>query len=237
MLTALHQAHHFVFKIMKRLLTILAVMLMTASMASAQRHPRPEPPHPHVYEPYHGMHHVPHGGEPSYPRSMGFRLGVTGFDATYQHSFRRDQFLQGDFGIDFGFSVNGRPGARATATYNFIWGRPAWTHRGYWGIYSGPGLTLGYVNDLVSYRIVNERWNPYGNRGDGGFMIALTVQVGLEYTFEFPMTLAFEVRPAFGIHANGKSPERDGLRYDGGVGFYDNGLLGFVPTFALRYRF
>lgn len=236
MLKALHQAHLFFFKIMKRLLTILAVILMSASMASAQRHPRPEPPHPHVYEPHHGMGHGPYGGEPNYPRSMGFRIGVTGFDATYQHSFRRDQFLQGDFGIDFGFSVNGRPGARATATYNFIWGRPAWTHRGYWGIYSGPGLTLGYVNDLVSYRIGNERWNPYGNRGDGGFMIALTVQVGLEYTFEFPMTLAFEVRPAFGIHANGRA-ERDGQVYKGNVGFYDNGLLGFVPTFALRYRF
>ena len=162
---------------------------------------------------------------------MGFRIGVSGFDATYQHSFKRNQFLQGDFGVDFGYNANGRPGVRATAVYNFIWARPAWTNRGSWSLYAGPGLTLGYVNDNLHYRIGSEVI-PYN---DNGFMLALAVQVGLEYNFDFPLTLAAEVRPAFGMHANGKVTI-DGQTYSK-VGFYDNGMLGFVPTVAVRYKF
>lgn len=213
---------------MKRILTILLVIMVSQTALSAGKHHRPvDRPRPEKF---------------SHPRSMGFRIGVTGFDATYQHSFRRNRFLQGDFGVDFGYNANGRPGVRATATYNFMWARPAWTHRGYWGIYSGPGVTMGYVNDLVCYRLGNERLNPYGNRGDNGFMMALVVNVGLEYTFDFPMTLALEVRPSFGVHFNGGYDKLNeaGIaekHYNGGAGFYDNGLLGFVPTFAVRYRF
>jgi opacity protein-like surface antigen len=165
------------------------------------------------------------------PRSLGFRTGVSGFDATYQHSFKRNQFLQGDFGVDFGYNANGRPGVRATAVYNFIWARPAWTTRGSWSLYAGPGLTLGYVNDNLHYRIGSEVI-PYN---DNGFMLALAVQVGLEYNFDFPLTLAAEVRPAFGMHANGEVTIA-GQNYSK-VGFYDNGMLGFVPTVAVRYKF
>lgn len=218
---------------MKRILTILLIVLASQTLLPAKKH-RPEPQNrPH--KPHHGM-------VENHPRSMGFRIGVTGFDASYQHSFRRNQFLQGDFGVDFGYNANGRPGVRAAATYNFLWARPAWTHRGYWGIYSGPGVTMGYVNDLACYRLGNERLNPYGKKGDYGFMMAFVVNVGLEYTFEFPVTLALEVRPAFGVHFNG-GYDRMGeageilTRYSGGAGFYENGLLGFVPTFTLRYRF
>ena len=197
--------------IMKRYLTLLALLVLLPFAASA----RPL--------------------SDSAPRSMGFRIGVTGFDVTYQHSFNRNQFLQGDFGIDFGYNVNGNPGGRATAIYNFIWARPAWTHKGSWGLYAGPGITLGYVNDAVHYKIGEEIVSP-GNEGDGGFMLAFAVQVGLEYNFDFPLAMALEIRHCFGMHAN------DGVRigehnYGGRVGFYDNGLLGFVPTFALRYRF
>lgn len=164
------------------------------------------------------------------PRTMGFRIGVTGFDASYQHVFRKDQFLQGDFGVDFGYNVNGRPGVRATASYNFVWARPAWSHRGFWAIYSGPGLTLGYVNDMAYYKIGEEvKYSPK-SVGDYGFMLALAVQVGVEYTWDLPLTMALELRPVFGMHLSSKE-------YRNKVGFYDNGMLGFVPTFALRYRF
>ena len=167
---------------------------------------------------------------------MGFRVGATGFDATYQHIFKKNQFLQGDLGVDWGYNANGRPGVRATAVYNFIWARPAWTHKGYWAIYSGPGLTLGYVNDMVSYRVGNEVKHTLKTQGDGGFMAALAVQVGLEYTFEFPLSLALEVRPVFGLHIN-DGVEIAGQQYASKVGFYDNGLLGFVPTLGVRYKF
>ena len=199
---------------MKRFLIVLAIFATSITM-SAHKHSRPEPSHKSV----------------SIPRSMGFRIGVSGFDATYQHSFKRNQFLQGDFGVDFGYNANGRPGVRATAVYNFIWARPAWTNRGSWSLYAGPGLTLGYVNDNLHYRIGSEVI-PYN---DNGFMLALAVQVGLEYNFDFPLTLAAEVRPAFGMHANGEVTIA-GQNYSK-VGFYDNGMLGFVPAVAVRYKF
>lgn len=169
------------------------------------------------------------------PRSMGFRIGAAGFDASYQHVVKKNQFVQGDFGVDFGYNANGRAGVRAAATYNFIWARPAWTSKGYWAIYAGPGLTLGYVNDMFNIRLGDVmRFTPK-SIGDNGFMLALAAQVGLEYTFEFPLSLALEVRPAFGIHIN-DGVEFDGVRYSQ-TGFYDNGLLGFVPALAVRYRF
>lgn len=199
---------------MKRFLIVLAIFATSITM-SAHKHSRPE----------HSQKSI------SVPRSMGFRIGVSGFDATYQHSFKRNQFLQGDFGVDFGYNANGRPGVRATAVYNFIWARPAWTNRGSWSLYAGPGLTLGYVNDNLHYRIGSEVI-PYN---DNGFMLALAVQVGLEYNFDFPLTLAAEVRPAFGMHANGEVTIA-GQNYSK-VGFYDNGMLGFVPAVAVRYKF
>lgn len=199
---------------MKRFLIVLAIFATSITM-SAHKHSRPE----------HSQNSI------SAPRSMGFRIGATGFDATYQHSFKRNQFLQGDFGVDFGYNANGRPGVRATAVYNFIWARPAWTSRGSWSLYAGPGLTLGYVNDNLHYRIGSEVI-PYN---DNGFMLALAVQVGIEYNFDFPLTLAAEVRPAFGMHANGEVTIA-GQNYSK-VGFYDNGMLGFVPTVAVRYKF
>ena len=199
---------------MKRFLIVLAIFATSITM-SAHKHSRPE----------HSQKSI------SVPRSMGFRIGVSGFDATYQHSFKRNQFLQGDFGVDFGYNANGRPGVRATAVYNFIWARPAWTNRGSWSLYAGPGLTLGYVNDNLHYRIGSEVI-PYN---DNGFMLALAVQVGLEYNFDFPLTLAAEVRPAFGMHANGEVTIA-GQNYSK-VGFYDNGMLGFVPAVSVRYKF
>lgn len=170
------------------------------------------------------------------PRTMGFRVGVSAFEASYQHVFRKDQFLQGDFGVDFGYNVNGRPGIRATALYNFVWARPAWSHRGFWAIYYGPGLSLGYVNDIVSYKVGDDvRYTPK-SKGSNGFMLGVAVQVGVEYTLDFPLAIALEMRPVFGMHVNEKVEFGD-RHFDGKVGFYDNGMLGFVPSVAVRYRF
>ena len=84
------------------------------------------------------------------PRSFGFRIGISGFEADYMHTFiNKNQFLEGNFGVDFGYNPEGKsqPGVKATATYNFVWARPAWTERGSWALYAGPGLSMGYVYD------------------------------------------------------------------------------------------
>lgn len=171
------------------------------------------------------------------PRAMGARAGATGFDASYQHSMNRKQFIECDFGVDFGYNACGRPGVKATAIYNFIWARPAWTAKGVWSLYAGPGLTVGFVDDMVPYELEG---NMKGYN-DNGFAVAVAAQVGLEYMFDFPLALAVDIRPYFGVHINdgNLNDPLTGTRVSLGrkTGFYDNGVLGFIPSIAVRYRF
>ena len=123
--------------------------------------------------------------------------------------------------MDFGSSVDAGCGVKATGTYNIIWARPAWTDKGTWAIYAGPGATLGYTGDSIIYR---DELATYKTR-DHGFMFAVGAQAGLEYNFEFPLQLAVDLRPFFGVHVSQQT------------GFYNRGMLGFVPTISARYRF
>lgn len=171
------------------------------------------------------------------PKSVGIRLGATGLDATYQHTMAKDQFIEADAGLDFGYNANGRVGFKATAIYNFVWARPAWTDRGSWALYAGPGLSIGGVNDQAVYKLGAERFGY----NDGGFMLAVAAQVGVEYNFDIPLQLSLDIRPYFGFHMNdGKyhNPVTDEtFRYGNTIGFYDNGMLGFCPSVSVRYRF
>lgn len=179
------------------------------------------------------------------PRAMGLRIGVSGFEADYLHTFiNRNQFLEGNLGIDFGYFDKGKPdantpGVKATAVYNFVWARPAWTDRGSWALYAGPGVSMGYVNDQ-DFIMVGKEVKPYLSNG---FMLGICGQVGLEYSFWFPLQLAVDLRPVFGIHVNGGYHYTDSLNPEithkspVKTGFYDNGLLGFVPSISVRYQF
>lgn len=168
------------------------------------------------------------------PRAIGGRIGALGTEVSYQHSLGSN-FIEANFGVDY----FGSPGVKAAALYNFVFARPAWTARGSWGLYAGPGLALGYVSDLVSQTVKGTSiQGPDGSlivvpdtKVKGvhyGFMMALTGQIGLEYTFWFPLQLSVDIRPYIGLHIAG-----DG----NGTGFYNNGLFGFIPTVSARYRF
>lgn len=159
----------------------------------------------------------------SQPRSAGLRMGVTGLEANYIHSIKKNQFLECGLGMDLGVNAKGAPGMKATAIYNFIWANPAWTDKGKWAIYAGPGVTMGYVHDNVHYNVDKEVVSYY----DGGFMLGVCGEVGVEYTFWFPLQISIDLRPSLGMHVSG------GPR----VGFYDNGLLGFSPHISARYCF
>lgn len=171
------------------------------------------------------------------PKAIGARIGGTGFDISYEHLIKSADFVEVNAGVDFGYMGNGNPGFKATGIYNFTFARPAWTNKGEWGLYAGPGFSLGYVNDHVTYKKDNYKYYGYAN----GFMMALVAQVGLEYTFWFPLQLSVDLRPMFGLHIN------DGYRYIGNgmkvktdgsnVGYYNGGWLGFAPTLSVRYRF
>lgn len=156
------------------------------------------------------------------PRALGGRLGATGAEISYQHSFSSEQFLTLDAGLDLGYSISGRLGGRVCGAYNFIWATPKWTKKGAWKIYAGPGLTTGWVDDRAVIKNGEERANTFAK----GFMIAAVGQVGLEYNFPFPLQLSLEIRPSIGIHLIGSS-----------LSFYDNGFLGFVPALGIRYNF
>jgi len=172
------------------------------------------------------------------PRAMGLRFGITGLEADYQHTMNRNQFIQGNIGLDYSVLADGKPGIEATAIYNFIWARPAWTDRGTWALYAGPGASLGYVADEAHVTIGKEVY-PYST---SGFMLGICGQVGLEYTFWFPLQLSVDLRPLIGMHVGGQYKMTDPItgetvRRDAHVGLYDTGLLGFCPTFSVRYRF
>lgn len=171
------------------------------------------------------------------PKSVGLRIGGTGLDATYEHYMGKNRFAEGNLGLDFGYNANGNVGVKATATYNFIWARPAWTNEGSWALYAGPGLSLGFVDDQVPYEIAGVINGYY----DNGFMLSLAAQVGVEYNFDFPLCLSIDIRPYFGFHINDgrfRVPNTDTVvHYESKIGFYDNGLLGFIPTLSIRYRF
>jgi hypothetical protein len=66
----------------------------------------------------------------------------------------------------------------------------------------------------------------YGHDAEGrvesNFMFGFVGQVGLEYNFDFPLQLSADLRPVLGW-SDGK--------------FYGDGVLGFVPSISVRYRF
>lgn len=176
----------------------------------------------------------------SQPKAIGLRTGIMGIEASYQHSIKSTQFLELDLGLDYGYNAIGNPGFKVTGIYNFTVARPAWTERGVWGLYAGPGISLGYVNDRVTYFEESRKIHPL----DNGFMLSVTGQVGLEYTFWFPLQLSVDIRPYLGFHVNNGNVRKimnDGMiismNYGSKIGFYDNGLLGFIPTISARYRF
>lgn len=156
------------------------------------------------------------------PRALGARLGASGADISYQNKFSDDQFLSLDMGLDLGYSIRGSLGGKVTGVYEFIWARPRWTKKGSWNIYAGPGISAGYVDDRIVIKAGEERANAFSR----GYMIAVAGQVGLEYNFEIPLQLSLEVRPLAGLHISKNH-----------FGFYDNGLLGFAPSLAIRYTF
>ena len=132
------------------------------------------------------------------PKAVGLRLGWS-VEASYQHNINGADFIEANLGT-FGYA-----GLDISSTYNFMIAQPAWTDRGEWGFYAGPGLALGFFH---------------------GTSIAVQGQVGLEYTFWFPLQLAIDLKPQIGV-----------VMWNGGAGFWRPGLYGFAPTLSVRYRF
>jgi hypothetical protein len=122
-------------------------------------------------------------------------IGIRNAGISYQHSVGAD-FIEAGIGLyGTAFSVEG--------VYNIMLAQPSWTSRGEWGFYAGPGANVGLGNKL--------------------FNVAVVGQVGLEYTFWFPLQLSLDVRPQVGFASAA-----------GVSSFY---MGGFYPALGVRYRF
>ena len=126
------------------------------------------------------------------PRAVGLKLGY-GAEVSYQHQIKGEDFLEATLGA-YAFNT-----LDVACTYNVM--IEQWTDKGEWGFYAGPGAALGFGQ---------------------AFHVAATGQVGLEYTFWFPLQLSFDLRPELGIWAASS-----------GVGFH----WSITPTLGVRYRF
>lgn len=114
------------------------------------------------------------------PRAIGARLG-NGAEVSYQHTLGKN-FLEIDGGAGLDFYV-GHATVGATGIYNFMIAQPAWTSRGEWGFYAGPGASVGLgLGDEKSF-----------------FTLSAAGMVGLEYTFWFPLQLSIDFRQHIGF--------------------------------------
>ena len=126
------------------------------------------------------------------PKAVGLRGGLFGTafngEISYEHwltLFDNDyDFLEAELGV---FGGNGFKG---TLMYNFTLTQPEFTDSGEWGLYVGPGLVAGYGTGV----------NKDGDTKSWPF-IGVATQIGMEYTFPFPLQLSVDFRPTFLIPA------------------------------------
>jgi len=132
------------------------------------------------------------------PRAVGIRGGY-GVEVSYQHNLNAN-FIEANLGL------NGFNALNVAATYNWMLAQPQWTDRGEWGVYAGPGAALGLGFGAASH-----------------FNVAVAGQVGLEYSFWFPLQLSIDIRPQLGF-----------ITASGVGGFY---FGGWCPALGIRYKF
>lgn len=135
------------------------------------------------------------------PKSIGGRLGNYGIDVSYENNvFGGTDFLEFGLGLDNGFSTSS---FHVDGIYNFMILQPNWTSMGSWGFYAGPGASVAV-------------WK---NENDENTVYAGFVgNVGLEYTFDFPLQLSVDFRPRLmfgdgGLRGDGPFSLGIGVRY------------------------
>lgn len=120
------------------------------------------------------------------PKAIGIRGGLFGLSVNGEISYEYWYTL---FDNDYDFleaelGVFGGNGFKATAMYNFTLAQPDWTDTGEWGLYVGPGLTAGYGSAVANDGEIKA--SPF---------LGVAFQIGMEYTFSFPLQLSLDFRP------------------------------------------
>lgn len=167
------------------------------------------------------------------PKAIGVRGGYTGAEATYQHYLGSPNFLEVNAGLD----AFGHLGGKISALYNITFAQPNWTSRGDWAWYAGAGISTGVVYSNCKVKGENVEVKRHNEKG---FMLAVPVQVGLSYTFWFPLQLSLDLRPSIGMHmhkdsvSNGDVVVKDNKVH---TNFYARGIWGAIPTLSVCYAF
>ena len=149
------------------------------------------------------------------PKALGLRFGY-GAELSYQHNLKDANFLEVDLGLgEFRYFS-------AAAAYNFMIAQPSWTDRGEWGFYAGPGvgLGLGFTNaeNNGGNSGIDERSVRSADNSQATMKLGILGQVGLEYTFWFPLQLSVDIRPQLSL-------------------VRPVGIWGWYPHLSARYRF
>ena len=126
------------------------------------------------------------------PKAIGVRGGLFGPHFNGEISYQQwTSLFDNDYDfVEVDLGVFGGNGFKATALYNFTFAQPEFTDRGEWAFYTGPGLAVGYGTGE----------NKEGEKKAAPF-VGLAYQLGLEYTFWFPLQLSVDFRPSFMIPA------------------------------------
>lgn len=168
------------------------------------------------------------------PRTAGIRLGY-GLDLTYQHYLGENNMITADLSLPWTFS-----GAGLTATYDWINPFNAnipWNNYGGWNWYMGVGANVNMGGNSKRTELVGA--TTVASTFTFGFGVA--GHIGVEYNFEFPLSLAIEYTPVLGP-GFGNSTNKVIIPGQGTVktvdrfaGFGFGGLYHF--GLAVRYRF
>ncbi len=128
------------------------------------------------------------------PKSIGGRLGFGCADFSYQNYLLSNDFLEIDLGLDNG-SARGR--FHADGIYNFMILQPELTPNGTWGFYAGPGVSVA--------------WWENKNNTETALYAGFLGNVGLEYTFDFPLQLSVDLRPRLMFSSGDPTPVSVGI--------------------------
>ncbi|MGY0392386.1 hypothetical protein ACW5R3_07535 [Bizionia sp. KMM 8389] len=141
--------------------------------------------------------------------AIGLRLGDSdgfGAEISYQRALSESNRIEVDFGWRDGRDYDG---FKLAGLYHWVW-----NIEGGFNWYAGPGLGFG------SYK--SEYYDNFNNRyKDTDAFVFLAGNVGIEYSFDFPLLLSLDFRPELGF----------------GSSDYDNNDLDFDIGLGVRYQF
>jgi len=153
------------------------------------------------------------------PKSIGTVYSVSGIRLSYEQYIDSESFIDLSLKAECGDMFFGRgiwPGLTTSFTWNMYFSRFDSRNGNEIRLYAGPGLNLGWTNDLL---------RPMG------MTFGLKGSLGVECEFDRKVTISASLSPVIGTHMVFHEDFID-MRY------YRMGLMGLImPEAGIRYTF